>query len=180
MNHQSKLPFPRASESPQTAKTSFEIYRKLQNTAKKSNFELRKKNDPAYDQKKNLVMTFALLAPYQILEVCLWQGKSESDIHGTYFFQKSAFFFKKLSEITLEILAPTVTYFKKNTFGATIQNHNRFRFLHTSLFRQIPGTKGVGGVGWGVGGSPRRFCGLRPKYRDFGGLSEIWSRILAV
>ena len=33
------------------------------------------------------MMTFALLAPYQILEVCLWQGKSESDIHGTYFFQ---------------------------------------------------------------------------------------------
>ena len=63
-------------------------------------------------------MIFALLAPYQILEVCLWQGKSESDIHGTYFFlkfQKSA---KKLSSITLEILAPTVTYFKKNTFGA--------------------------------------------------------------
>ena len=61
------------------------------------------------------MMTFALLAPYQILEVCLWQGKSESDIHGTYFFQK---FVKKLSEWTLEILAPTVTYFKKNTFGA--------------------------------------------------------------
>ena len=66
------------------------------------------------------MMTFALLAPYQILEVCLWQGKSESDIHGTYFFlkfQKSA---KKLSPWTLEILAPTVTYFKKNTFGAKI------------------------------------------------------------
>ena len=34
------------------------------------------------------MMTFALLAPYQILEVCLWQGKSESDIHGTHFVQK--------------------------------------------------------------------------------------------
>ena len=33
------------------------------------------------------------------------------------------FFFKKLSPWTLEILAPTVTYFKKNTFGAiTMQN----------------------------------------------------------
>ena len=58
-------------------------------------------------------MTFALLAPYQILEVCLWQGKYESDIHGTYFFKKTVC-------ITLEILAPTVTYFKKNTFGAKI------------------------------------------------------------
>ena len=71
------------------------------------------------------MMTFALLAPYQILEVCLWQGKSESDIHGTYFFQffflkflKKNIFHKKLSSRTLEILAPTVTYFKKNTFGA--------------------------------------------------------------
>ena len=35
------------------------------------------------------MMTFALLAPYQILEVCLWQGKSESDIHGTHFVQKT-------------------------------------------------------------------------------------------
>ena len=67
------------------------------------------------------MMTFALLAPYQILEVCLWQGKSESDIHGTFFFRFlfRFFFFKKLC-ITLEILAPTVTYFKKNTFGAII------------------------------------------------------------
>ena len=66
------------------------------------------------------MMTFALLAPYQILEVCLWQGKSESDIHGTYFFQKTV-------PRTLEILAPTVTYFKKNTFGA-IKGGRRRKF----------------------------------------------------
>ena len=57
-------------------------------------------------------MTFALLGACQILWRAIWQGKSESDIHGPIFF------FKKLSEWTLEILAPTVTYFKKNTFGA--------------------------------------------------------------
>ena len=61
------------------------------------------------------MMTFALLAAYQILEVCLWQGKSESDIHGTYFLRNLP---KNCLSITLEILAPTVTYFKKNTFGA--------------------------------------------------------------
>ena len=65
-----------------------------------------------------LMMTFALLGPCQILWRAIWQGKSESDIHGTYFFQ---IFFRNCQKtvcITLEILAPTVTYFKKNTFGA--------------------------------------------------------------
>ena len=85
-------------------------------------------------QKNFLMMTFALLGPCQILWRAIWQGKSESDIHGTYFFkkfqkfQKSA---KKLSEWTLEILAPTVTYFKKNTSGAIIHKNSLSNFNNT-------------------------------------------------
>ena len=35
------------------------------------------------------MMTFALLGPCQILWRAIWQGKSESDIHGTHFVQKT-------------------------------------------------------------------------------------------
>ena len=39
-------------------------------------------------------------------------------IFFSFFLEICIFFFQKTVRITLEILAPTVTYFKKNTFGA--------------------------------------------------------------
>ena len=47
------------------------------------------------------------------------------------------FFFEKLSEWTLEILAPTVTYFKKNTFGATSNVTSDFGAVVKSKSRAV-------------------------------------------
>ena len=77
-----------------------------------------------------LMMTFALLAPYQILEVCLWQGKSESDIHGTYFFKKFQKSAKKLSEQDIRNLSSDCNLFQKE--------HLRCDYLIVFIFTVYP------------------------------------------